>query len=257
MNKDINVTDILKMQDDLNIQTCGEFWRYGCKGTNKTDGKRTTFALATVQEVSELIDSINWKHWKDVNEKDNVENLKMEMIDIIHFIASLTMMSGTETYLMSHLKQGALVPTTKSELIDIALEFNVLMTPLVKLEANIEPSDKIDSSLDWILGDGGMWDNIYEGFTNLLFAVMDYCNIEPMDIFELYTAKSVLNLFRQNNGYREGTYSKLWYGEEDNVVLANIIKTLKETYKANEITIGMVYDKLENTYTEMYKRCNG
>jgi hypothetical protein len=36
----------------------------------------------------------------------------------------------------------------------------------------------------------------------------------------------VLNFFRQDNGYKEGTYRKEWNGREDNEYLVEIINDL-------------------------------
>ena len=36
----------------------------------------------------------------------------------------------------------------------------------------------------------------------------------------------MLNLFRQRHDYKEGTYIKIWNGEEDNVVLARLMSAL-------------------------------
>jgi hypothetical protein len=35
-----------------------------------------------------------------------------------------------------------------------------------------------------------------------------------------------LNFFRQDHGYKEGTYIKIWHGEEDNEVLAILVNRL-------------------------------
>ena len=35
--------------------------------------------------------------------------------------------------------------------------------------------------------------------------------------------KNILNRFRQENGYKDGTYKKIWNGEEDNEVLARLM----------------------------------
>ena len=43
-------------------------------------------------------------------------------------------------------------------------------------------------------------------------------------LYQLYMAKNVLNMFRQANGYKDGTYVKTWDGLEDNVILMGIIK---------------------------------
>jgi len=46
------------------------------------------------------------------------------------------------------------------------------------------------------------------------------------ELYEIYVGKNVLNMFRQDNGYKEGTYNKVWSGREDNEHLADIMKQL-------------------------------
>ena len=41
-----------------------------------------------------------------------------------------------------------------------------------------------------------------------------------------WRSQNVLNMFRQDNGYKQGNYNKDWNGREDNEHLADIMKTL-------------------------------
>jgi hypothetical protein len=41
-----------------------------------------------------------------------------------------------------------------------------------------------------------------------------------------YVGKNVLNFFRQDHGYKDGTYSKQWAGKEDNEHLVEIVAQL-------------------------------
>ena len=41
--------------------------------------------------------------------------------------------------------------------------------------------------------------------------------------------KNVLNFFRQDHGYQEGTYVKLWQGREDNEHLSELLESLDDT----------------------------
>lgn len=44
-------------------------------------------------------------------------------------------------------------------------------------------------------------------------------------LFESYVGKNVLNKFRQDNGYKEGTYIKIWKdGREDNEHLMDYMR---------------------------------
>ncbi|MFT6508354.1 MAG: hypothetical protein ACJAUK_002469 [Colwellia polaris] len=60
-------------------------------------------------------------------------------------------------------------------------------------------------------------------------ALADCMRLMAMDLDELfrqYVGKNTLNFFRQDHGYKEGSYIKIWHGEEDNEVLANLVTTL-------------------------------
>jgi hypothetical protein len=54
-------------------------------------------------------------------------------------------------------------------------------------------------------------------------------------------AKNVLNRFRQDNGYKEGSYQKTWNGKEDNVVMLELLDEKMPT--PNEL-----YEKLSSKY---------
>jgi len=45
-------------------------------------------------------------------------------------------------------------------------------------------------------------------------------------LYRAYIGKNVLNFFRQDNGYREGTYRKQWQGREDNEHLVEVLAQL-------------------------------
>ena len=49
----------------------------------------------------------------------------------------------------------------------------------------------------------------------------------PFDeLFRMYVGKNVLNFFRQDHGYKDGSYIKVWDGREDNEHLAEILPSL-------------------------------
>ncbi len=45
-------------------------------------------------------------------------------------------------------------------------------------------------------------------------------------LYRMYVGKNVLNFFRQDHGYREGSYIKIWDGREDNEHLAELLLQL-------------------------------
>ncbi len=52
------------------------------------------YALAMSQELSELVDSTNWKWWRSKVDLFDEQNLKVELVDILHFWVSACQVMG-------------------------------------------------------------------------------------------------------------------------------------------------------------------
>ena len=63
-------------------------------------------------------------------------------------------------------------------------------------------------------------EKLMEAFIDV--AVQSGLNLDAL--YKLYVGKNILNKFRQEHGYKEGTYIKIWNGEEDNVVMQGILR---------------------------------
>jgi len=59
--------------------------------------------------------------------------------------------------------------------------------------------------------------------------VMHAVELTPEALYCAYVGKNVLNFFRQDNGYQEGTYRKEWRGREDNEHLHELLTLLDNT----------------------------
>jgi hypothetical protein len=62
------------------------------------------------------------------------------------------------------------------------------------------------------------------------------------ELYKRYVVKNQLNTFRQDHGYKEGTYVKIWDAVEDNVVAFNIMD------EHPDLTPEQLYKKLEAEY---------
>ena len=71
--------------------------------------------------------------------------------------------------------------------------------------------------------------------------------LDLQTLYRLYVGKNILNQFRQDNGYKEGTYIKVWNGDEDNVVMKKIWE------KNTEITPELLYRELSKLYRQLNK----
>jgi dUTP pyrophosphatase len=52
------------------------------------------YALAMTQELAELVDSTNWKWWRTKVDLFDEQNLKVELVDILHFWVSACQVMG-------------------------------------------------------------------------------------------------------------------------------------------------------------------
>jgi len=57
-------------------------------------------------------------------------------------------------------------------------------------------------------------------------SILQDCKMSWDDLFAQYVSKNVLNLFRQDHGYKQGHYQKIWHGKEDNEHLVEVMAAL-------------------------------
>ena len=82
----------------------------------------------------------------------------------------------------------------------------------------------------------------------LVSAFLHSCHISELtfgQLYQIYMAKNVLNKFRQDHGYKEGEYIKLWDGKEDNVVMFEIIE------KMDVFSGDALYISLKAAYSQL------
>lgn len=70
-------------------------------------------------------------------------------------------------------------------------------------------------------------------------------------LYTSYVGKNVLNFFRQDHGYQDGSYIKNWSGREDNEHLVEVMDSLDHN---NEDFSGAVYKALQDRYDELAVR---
>ena len=67
-------------------------------------------------------------------------------------------------------------------------------------------------------------------------------------LYSAYVGKNVLNFFRQDNGYKDGSYVKNWAGKEDNEHLVELVAALDKD--AADFS-DQVYRALSSRYGEL------
>ena len=89
-----------------------------------------------------------------------------------------------------------------------------------------------------ILFCGGSTEKLMAAFIDV--AIQSGLNLDTL--YTLYVGKNILNQFRQDHGYKEGTYIKIWNGEEDNVTMQSILE------ENENVTPDALYKELEKAY---------
>lgn len=170
---------------------------------------RYPYMRAVVIEAAEAIEHHGWKWWKK-QDKD-LAQLQMELIDIWHFLLSEILLNeqGSETAAQPKL-------TAQLSAIDLSgiIEFDGKQYELSSLDLlnqlelliALSAARKIELSV--------------------FAAIMENCELDWTELYCQYVGKNVLNFFRQDHGYQEGTYQKIWNGREDNEILVDVMSEL-------------------------------
>ncbi|MDC9714629.1 MAG: dUTP diphosphatase, partial [Gammaproteobacteria bacterium] len=78
------IKQMFELQQKLNDATNGLIWTEGAT----KEGRQISWLRCIYMEAAEAIDSFNWKHWKDIEGEPDLDNAKVELVDIWHFIMS-------------------------------------------------------------------------------------------------------------------------------------------------------------------------
>lgn len=185
-----------------------------CKvNPNWREAKNEWYRAAWI-ESAELAEHHHFKWWKNTNQEVNQEQAGLELVDILHFLVSDMLEMGIEPEELEHsikLSYRKIENSTKKEKLLAIDKFAAHCATYESIGPNhfCELVGVLGFDMDWILN----W----------------------------YIGKNVLNIFRQDHGYKEGTYIKIWNGQEDNEYLAAIINS-------GESDFERIYDALENCY---------
>lgn len=149
-------------------------------------------------ECAEMLDHHGWKWWK--YQEIDVAQVQLELVDIFHFGLSLRLISGKSIEAITNELTQELQQNSGESDFKIALE-------------NLASSAVTDKAFNAVA----------------LADCMRLMNMDLTELFRQYVGKNTLNFFRQDHGYKEGSYIKIWHGEEDNEVLAKLVNTLDES----------------------------
>jgi dimeric dUTPase (all-alpha-NTP-PPase superfamily) len=216
--------EMFLLQKKLNDSTNGKNWELG---SNKF-AKEINWLRCIHMEVAELIESTPWKHWKNINSEPDMNNIHVELVDIWHF-------------LMSYILQETNVPKAVS-LVNTHCIYDIFEE--IDVSLMVKEAEKL-SYISLAIDTGNMpsFSGI-ERFIDQFFRCCKISGLSFMWLQKLYIGKNCLNQFRQDNGYKEGHYIKVWNGNEDNVVMVELLE------KMDDVGFDDLYSKLQEEYSK-------
>ena len=147
-------------------------------------------------ECGELMEHYGYKWWK--RHQPAEEQVRLEVIDIWHFGMSMCF-------------DGSNTPEQIAE--QMQKELDADPPPALELRAAVEKL-AAHALVQHKFAVGHFW------------ALLTAAGLSLDQLCVAYVGKNVLNFFRQDHGYKEGSYRKQWQGREDNEHLAEIMGTL-------------------------------
>jgi len=173
---------------------------------------------AVLVEGAEMVDHYGWKWWK--HQVPDIEQVQLELVDIWHFLMSAQLREYPEL--------------SQEEALDKSVE--------IWNEALSEPAEKFDflPLAKALVGQAAVSKIAYVEFNQLMASV----DFSFADLYKWYIGKNVLNYFRQDNGYKDGSYIKVWNGREDNEYLADALKS----HACDEQLGDNIYQSLKSAY---------
>lgn len=201
---------MLQLQDSINSKI-NKDWR----------AAKNPWYRAIWTECAELMDHVGWKWWKA--QDIDYPQMKLELVDIWHFGLSEALVSEKFSPDAAQVLAAALyeidIPSTEQ-----ASPSGILSAIEAFAVATLQSRS---------------------------FDIKSYITLSKLsgltteELYKSYVGKNVLNAFRQDNGYKIGSYKKIWQGREDNVWLSEIIDELSihSTTFAEDL-----YNRLETTY---------
>jgi len=156
-------------------------------------------------EGVEAIEHHGWKWWK--KQDCDLAQLRMELVDIWHFILSASIQAKFGNIALAKMEMMAEL-NLRQKSVQFDNQYYVL-TQLSLLD-----------KLDLLVGLAAAKRTSLALFESLL----QDCDMEWNDLFKQYVGKNVLNVFRQDHGYKAGTYIKIWDGREDNEHLVEVLE---------------------------------
>ena len=165
-------------------------------------------------ECAEMLDHYGWKWWK--HQQPDLDQVRLELVDILHFAMSDYLLQDDDNSKVATRILEEMASPDKIEDIRLAIE----------------------SMAQTTIADHSMH---FSGFAN----IMQLIEMDFDQLYRMYVGKNVLNFFRKDHGYKDGSYIKVWQDREDNEHLAELLSSLDSDSDGFK---DQVYQELQSRY---------
>lgn len=196
---------MLNIQNELNQEVNKDWPNAGYKWRD-----------AVMIEAAELFDHLNWKWWKAYSQDPDWGQVRMEAVDIWHFIMS-EIIEAKKSIDTVELANRLVNLKGKTE---NAISHNVAMFVRELMFISSSTDKMRDQLVPFSLNIGDI-NSLVTTFLKLL----DSLGMDFDALFKMYVGKATLNRLRWRHGYGKG-YIKDWLGEEDNKYLDRCLSEL-------------------------------
>lgn len=179
-------------------------------------------------EGVEAFEHFGYKFWKHT--EPNIPQVKMEMVDIWHFMLSVYISyPACSMKTFEELSEMLLLDIEDSQFCSDVFDNSISKFPIhikfLVCQATLKKSPLIE-----------------------FLSCLKCLDMSFDELYEQYIGKNCLNFFRQDNGYKSGTYHKtFWDGREDNEHLVDILNSLKDM-TAPENLFDYITSQLSSAY---------
>ena len=171
-------------------------------------------------ECGELIEHFGYKWWK--KQQPDIDQVQLEVIDIWHFGMSALFTEGGDL--------DSVADTIEAQLRDYQPSGAGVREATEALALDCLQSHSFNAARFWDL--------------------MTAAELDFEGLYRSYVGKNVLNFFRQDHGYKDGSYIKDWGGREDNDHLGELVQALDSD--------GPQFaDALYSSLQQRYAECQG
>lgn len=187
------LVNMLALQDKLNVRINPE-WRQA----------NFPWYRAAWMEDAELLEHIGWKWWK--KQDPDYAQAQLEVVDIWHFCLSFCLQAeGTDLEhvageIADDVAKGVMPMHDSWKRLSIGGEQAALLAT-VEMHATQCLANQFVSPA-------------------ITLHLAEKVGLSADQMYKQYVTKNLLNMFRQDHGYKEGTYRKVWRGLEDNQVVS-------------------------------------